>query len=185
MARRSDQRENVRRALKAHLLATGLSQTSLRQLAAAANVSDRMLLYYFASKSDVIEDVLRALADDMARMLDAAVPEDAETPSRNLVAATLQLVLSAPLRPYMRLWIESMGAASRGEQPYAAIARDVTEVFIARLERDLPETDPAARRATATAIVAAADGLFLVHGLGIEMDADAVIEGLSGRIGGG
>ncbi|MFY8208820.1 MAG: TetR/AcrR family transcriptional regulator, partial [Caulobacter sp.] len=45
---RDEQRARVIAVLADHLLATGLSQASLRQLAAAAGVSDRMLLYYFA-----------------------------------------------------------------------------------------------------------------------------------------
>ena len=54
MSPRDEQRERVIGALTGHLLRTGLSQSSLRQLAAAAEVSDRMLLYYFVDKAEVL-----------------------------------------------------------------------------------------------------------------------------------
>ena len=46
MTTREEQRQLVIERLSRHLLDVGLAQASLRQLAAAAGVSDRMLLYY-------------------------------------------------------------------------------------------------------------------------------------------
>jgi AcrR family transcriptional regulator len=45
MSTRDEQRDKVVERLAGHLLEHGLARTSLRQLAAAAGVSDRMLLY--------------------------------------------------------------------------------------------------------------------------------------------
>ena len=41
-----------------HILANGLSASSLRPLAKAAGTSDRMLLYYFADKAEIITAAL-------------------------------------------------------------------------------------------------------------------------------
>jgi AcrR family transcriptional regulator len=54
MTVRAVQRQVVTERLAGHLLATGLARTSVRQMAAAAGVSDRMLLYYFKDKAEVI-----------------------------------------------------------------------------------------------------------------------------------
>ena len=56
MTIREEQRRRVTERLAGHLLATGLSRTSVRQLAAAAaaGVSYRMLLYDFKDKTEVI-----------------------------------------------------------------------------------------------------------------------------------
>jgi len=54
MAVRAVQRQVVTERLAGHLLASGLSRTSVRQLAAAAQVSDRMLLYYFRDKAEAL-----------------------------------------------------------------------------------------------------------------------------------
>ena len=49
---RDTQRAAVTERLSSHILAHGLARSSLRELAAAAGVSDRMLLYYFDDKSE-------------------------------------------------------------------------------------------------------------------------------------
>jgi len=58
MTIREEQRRRVTERLAGRLLATGLSRTSVRQLAAAAaaaaGVSYRMLLYDFKDKAEVI-----------------------------------------------------------------------------------------------------------------------------------
>jgi hypothetical protein len=56
MTIREEQRRRVTERLAGHLLATGLSRTSARQLAAAAaaEVSDRMLRFDFKDKAEVI-----------------------------------------------------------------------------------------------------------------------------------
>jgi AcrR family transcriptional regulator len=60
--RKTEQRERVLALLAEHLLQTGLAKTSLRQLAAAAEVSDRMLIYYFGSKAEVLSATTELLA---------------------------------------------------------------------------------------------------------------------------
>ncbi|NCU12087.1 MAG: TetR/AcrR family transcriptional regulator, partial [Sphingomonadaceae bacterium] len=77
MSVRDEQREAVVERLAAHLLETGLSRTSLRQLAAAAGVSDRMLLYYFADKAEVLSAVLARVAGELAMRLTKAIPDGA------------------------------------------------------------------------------------------------------------
>ena len=65
MGIRDEQRERVVERLSGHLLATGLAQVSLRQLATAAGVSDRMLLYYFDDKAEVLSASLQRIAGQM------------------------------------------------------------------------------------------------------------------------
>ena len=62
MSIRDARREVVIERLAAHLLEHGLSRTSLRQLASAAGESDRMLLYYFADKAELLGAVVTRLA---------------------------------------------------------------------------------------------------------------------------
>ena len=39
-----------------HILSNGLQSSSLRQISAAAETSDRMLLYYFTNKEDMLRN---------------------------------------------------------------------------------------------------------------------------------
>ena len=80
---RDEQRTKAIHQLAAHLLKTGLAETSLRQLAAAANVSDRMLLYYFENKTDALASALEYIAGDLTHLLQDIVPPETKLPHRS------------------------------------------------------------------------------------------------------
>ena len=163
MIARDEQRERAIERLSSHLLETGLSAASLRQLATAAGVSDRMLLYYFDDKAEVLAAVMQRLAGGMAAQLDQVAGEGERLPRSVLAARCAELVVTDEFRPYMALWIEAVAAAARDEAPFAAIVRQVTEGFLAWIESrlDLPEgVDP---KGAAAMILALVDGLALVE----------------------
>ena len=74
MKARDEQRRHVIERVAEHLLRTGLAEASLRQLAAAAGVSDRMLLYYFDDKTEVMSAAMGRIAADMVGRLEEAIP---------------------------------------------------------------------------------------------------------------
>ncbi|HWA63137.1 MAG TPA: TetR/AcrR family transcriptional regulator [Caulobacteraceae bacterium] len=166
MISRDEQRARVVDQLAAHLLRTGLADASLRQLAGAAGVSDRMLLYYFSDKAEVLAAALERVAAQLAGRLEAAVPAGTVLPASKLIAVAAVLTTEDEMRPYMRLWIEVVAAAARGEAPFVEIARQIAAGFMqwieARLVPGQPD-DPEARQAAAAAILAAIDGLALLE----------------------
>lgn len=163
MSSRDEQRAQVVEALVPHILATGLSRASLRQLANAAGVSDRMLLYYFADKAEVLAAVMGRLAGDMAARLEAALPAGERLPAAELAARAARVATSAEFSPFMRLCLEIIAAAARGAEPFEAVARQITGGFIDWIVQRLDaegDPDPAG---TAAAILALVDGLALVE----------------------
>lgn len=183
MAKRDQQRELVAGRLAAHLLDTGLTQTSLRQLAKAAGVSDRMLLYYFADKTEVLAAATTQIAAQSVVGLAEALPEGAKLPPHQLIMLATQLTSGPDMRRFMRLWVEMIGAAAKGEEPFVAISAQVLGGFrqwlAARLE--VPEgTDHAA---VAGAIIALIDGLALVEICSTEADMRATHAALPGLFG--
>jgi AcrR family transcriptional regulator len=74
MTVRAAQRQVVTERLAGHLLASGLSRTSVRQLAAAAQVSDRMLFYYFQDKAEALGEAMEHVAAQLGGRLEAALP---------------------------------------------------------------------------------------------------------------
>lgn len=146
-----------------HLLKSGLAKTSLRQLAAAAGVSDRMLLYYFENKTDVLSSALEKLAANILAMLAGAVPEGAKLAPAELIAQTARLTSGKQVKPYMFLWIEVIAAAARDEQPYVQISRQIAAGFLDWIEQRLSGARPESRRATAAMILAVIDGLALLE----------------------
>lgn len=162
MARREIQRDSAVKRLAAHLLRTGLAETSLRQLAEAAGISDRMLLYYFTDKADAVAAALQAVVAELAETLATAIPEEPKLPSAALIAKAAALALEPSVRPFMSLWIQIIAAASRREPPYAAVAVAIAEGFAGWVEARLDCPDDADRRAQAAAVLAIADGLVLI-----------------------
>lgn len=180
MKKRDAQRERVIEALATHFLANGLGDTGLRSLAAAAGTSDRMLLYYFRDKADVMACVIGRLADGFAAALDAALVPDPLPPERLLLVAS-QLVLSPAMQPPMRLWLQIAAAASRQEAPFPAIARQILDQFIAWLDARIDRPAGPERQRQAALLLAMLDGLSLVEmagGSGITADAQAALAGM-------
>ncbi|MCC6925289.1 TetR/AcrR family transcriptional regulator [Novosphingobium sp.] len=162
MSIRNEQRERVIALLSQHLLTTGLAQTSLRQLARAAGVSDRMLLYYFTDKAEVLAATMSAIAGQLVSGLAAALPEGTRLPPRDLALRAASLTTGPEMRRFMRLWVEMVAAAAKNEEPYKAIVAQIMAGFRSWVDArlDLPEgTD---RAAVASALIALIDGLALV-----------------------
>ena len=171
MVSRDQGRVQAQAALARHLLATGLGRTSLRELAAAAGISDRMVLYYFKDKAEALSAAVAVVAAQLATQLGAAVPAGTRLSAPALLAEAVAFTTQPVARPAMRLWIELVAAAARAEAPYPAIARQIADGFIDWTESRL---DPAGHddpRATAAAIIAMVDGLAVVA---VCADADLV-----------
>lgn len=160
---RNEQRERVIARLADHLLATGLGQTSLRQLAAAAGVSDRMLLYYFRDKTEILAETMGRIASQLAASLAQALPDGTLMSASSLAKTAATITSDDDVRPFMRLWIEVVAAAARNEQPFVQIAHQITAGFLQWIEARLDPSTITDRAATATLILALIDGLALVE----------------------
>lgn len=162
MSIRDEQRSRVAERLSGHLLSTGLAQVSLRQLAAAAGVSDRMLLYYFDDKTEVLSASLERIAGRMMMSLERALPDGQTFPVADFVGRAAGVASNPEMRSFMRLWVEVIAAAARGEQPFAEISNQIIFGFQAWVESRLDLPEGADRAGVALAIIALIDGLALI-----------------------
>lgn len=162
MSIRDEQREVVIERLAEHLLAHGLARTSLRQLAQAAGVSDRMLLYYFADKADVLAAVMARVAGELSLRLAEAIPDGAPLKPAELVRRAAAFTTGPDMRRFMRLWVEVVAAAAQGEAPFPAIVAQVMAGFRLWVDARLDLPEGADREGTAAAVIAVIDGLALV-----------------------
>ncbi len=174
---RERRRDALLDAMADHLLAHGLAGSPLRALAKAAGTSDRMLLYYFADRDELLTAVLGHVAGRLQAMLDAA----ADLPNRwtALLQALWAQARTPAFRPYLQLLLDLATAAGRGEEPHRTAAQRIATGFIdwtaARL--DPAEGPPHARAAL---LLATLDGLILLDGSGCEAAAEAAVRsGLS------
>ncbi|MEL7487755.1 MAG: TetR family transcriptional regulator [Pseudomonadota bacterium] len=159
MSTRAEHRDEATKRIARHLLRTGLAQTSLRQLAAAADVSDRMLLYYFSNKNDVLTSALHRVAAEMAEKLNASLPAHEKHAPAELLRRGAALTEARSFKPYMRISLEIAASAARGEEPYAGVSSEIIAGFLVWIEARLSAPDAKQRRREATMILAVIDGL--------------------------
>ena len=139
-----------------------------------------MLLYYFADKADALGAGLERIAATLTAMLDAAIPAQPRLRPAAMIAAAVAVTTDRAVAPYMRLWIEIVAAAARGEVPLLAIAKPISDGFLDWIEARLENVGDDDPRATAAAILAVVDGLALLE---VCVGSD-LAKRAAGRIGG-
>ncbi|MDJ0867212.1 MAG: TetR/AcrR family transcriptional regulator [Myxococcota bacterium] len=156
MARKSDKRAEVVEKLAGHVLSAGLGDTGLRRLAEVAGTSDRMLLYYFENKEELLSAVLERITSDLAESLEALAAGGRMPPARalQLMWAALKLDANAD---QLRLWLDLSSAACRGDPFYRSVVTRIRQDWMERLSAIL-DTPPRERAALATLMMAAVDG---------------------------
>ena len=128
MPRDTARRDEVAQAATDYVLAHGLVGLSLRPLAAELGTSDRMLLYHFASKDDLIAAVLRVSNDrSVAEIRALPASPDVHTAVLDLWAA----VTTPQLARCQRMYVEAAALGLFGREPYASVVREANEVWIA------------------------------------------------------
>jgi AcrR family transcriptional regulator len=134
MVRETARREEVAAAATDYVLEHGLVGLSLRPMAAELGTSDRMLLYHFASKDDLVASVLRVSNDRSVAEI-AALPA-----SRDVRTAVLDLwaaVTSPRLARCQRMYVEAAALGLFGREPYASVVREANEVWVAAVAAHL------------------------------------------------
>lgn len=176
MVSREEQRARVEVALAAHLLDHGLAQTSLRELARAAAVSDRMLLYYFTDKAEVLGCRRAANRRGPCRAYWRSGRRRREgsrrLPSSNGPGHSSRAPKSAL---YATMGSDDCSGGPR-RNPFPRHRRNVLAGFLSWVEAHLAIDEAADRQAVAAMIVAAVDGLAIIDiGRGPDLAARAYL----------
>jgi AcrR family transcriptional regulator len=167
MTKSDDRRAALLDRLADHILSNGLSASSLRPLAQAAGTSDRMLLYYFKDKSEVIEAVLTHIAARLTGLLGAqtsAVP----LPLDRLRGHLWGILSAQSLWPYMRLWLEIASLAARGDPVFQTVGQTIGRGFLAWGAVQLDCATEAERERDAATLLVTIEGLVLLKAIGME-----------------
>jgi AcrR family transcriptional regulator len=155
-------------ALADHVLEHGLNTASLRPMAAAADTSDRMLIYHFGSKDGLIAELLEFLASRMAAGLDEAMPPNRFDSEHRLVQEIVQLMRSDAFSPYIRVWLDIVSAAAQGSQTHRDAGHVIIGVFVDWLSKRHPD---GARGAPGALIFI--EGTLIMDAVGHQSLADA------------
>ncbi len=132
MARGADQRRaDLLERIADYIAENGLADLSLRPLADAVESSPRVLLYYFASKENLIAEVLAHLRARQRAMF-ATLPRDAAT--YDVTVRGAWAIMSAPQHERVfRLFFEIYGLALQSPERYGDFLRGAVDDWIAYL----------------------------------------------------
>ena len=113
-----------------YVLEHGLIGLSLRPLAAALGTSDRMLLYHFSDKDDLVATVMRVSNDRSVRAL-RDLPASAGL--RDAVLDLWQVFSTPELSRCQRLYVEACALGVLGTEPYASLMGEANGVWLSAL----------------------------------------------------
>lgn len=169
---RNERRAAIIDRLADHVLAHGLVTASLRPLAKAAGTSDRMLLYYFEDKAEIIEATLQHIAARMVAALAQFAPPEPE-PLDQLKQRLGKMVFEPQFWPFMSVWLELASRAARGDPLYAPIALAIGQGFLQWGAAQLTAPNGDARDRDAARLLVHIEGMVLVRAIGLRETAEA------------
>ena len=165
MARKAERRAEWSEAAADYVLEHGLIGLSLRPLAADLGTSDRMLLYHFGSKDELVAAVLRTTNERSTEHVRTMEP------SRDLRRAVHDL-WAAMLVPHIdrcsRLYVEAAALGLLGKEPYASVAREANDLWTAAMVDHLVRSG--VRRPLARRAVSVIDAAFMGFQLDLPLD---------------
>jgi AcrR family transcriptional regulator len=177
---RDDRREAAIERMADHVLSEGLGAATLRPLAAAAGTSDRMLLYYFADKDELLTATLDRIGRRMIAQLDRAIPVEPRRPFPVLLEQVWAALASESLHSFMPLWLDLASGAARGLQPHRNIAGQIADGFLAWVTIRL-QSESDGEPSLAPLFLASIEGMHLLKVFGRGALADSAVTELASR----
>lgn len=142
----------------------GLSQLTFGRLAKRLGINDRIVVYYFPTKNDLIRDVLftmgARLQETLAKAFTAPAADHLE-----LTRAAWPILARPEIDPIFALFFEANGLAVAGREPYTAVVTQLVDAWIDWLSNYFEGTKKD-RRTEAETAIALIDGLLLLRQLG-------------------
>jgi AcrR family transcriptional regulator len=151
----------------------GLAKLTFRSVGKHLGLADRTVVYYFPSKHDLVKAVLDAVTARIRAVLAATLAGDRVRP-RALVSVCWAALTGPEAEAMSRLYVEALGLAAAGHEPYQSSVTALTATWAAWAEDhlDVPTKD---RQSHAAAVLAALDGLLVLRlAAGEHLAADAL-----------
>jgi AcrR family transcriptional regulator len=123
-----DPREDLLDRVVAHVAATGLADQSLRELAAGAGTSHRMLLYHFGSRAGLVAAIAARIEAQQRETL-VGLATEAAGPA-DLQRRLWTQVSDPAIAPLVRLFFDVLGLALAGRPGTERFLADLIEPWL-------------------------------------------------------
>ena len=162
-------RDELAQAATDYALEHGLIGLSLRPLAEAIGTSDRMLLYHFRDKDDLVTTILQT---SNARSVATLRELPASPDIRTAVLYLWRAVSGGHQQQCQRLYLEAAALGLFGREPYASEVREVNVAWMDALTEHFMRAD--LRRADARRVAFLVDSTFM--GLQLDEQLDSLAQ---------
>jgi AcrR family transcriptional regulator len=112
-----------------YVAANGMSDVSLRTIAAALGTSHRMLIFHFGSKQGLWVEIIRTVEEGQRELLGQILP-DPDQPVREAMRAWWKHISDPALWPNERLFFEIYGQALQGRAPTVELLDGIVEDWL-------------------------------------------------------
>lgn len=175
---RPSPRDRLLDAAIAYIETRGISDLTLRELAAAIGTSHRMLIHHFGSKDGLWVEVIRTIEQRQRAALAEMLP-DADADPADAMRTWWRHISDTSLWPHERLFFEIYGQALQGRPGTTELLDDVVDAWVepaaaVEIRRGVP---PERARARARLGIAVTRGLLLdLLATGAREEVDAAMD---------
>ena len=155
----------------------GLSQLTYGRVAKQLGISDRVVVYYFPSKEDLVGEVLVSVGVQLQGALEPAFRSTVKD-HLELVRTAWPVMARTEADAVFALFLEAIGLAASGREPYRTLVPQLVDAWIT-WAGDLLQGTVARRRTEAETAIALLDGLLLLR----QMAGSAAADRAAMRIG--
>lgn len=155
------------------VLRDGIAGLTYRKVADELSCSDRMVVYYFPAKNDLIMAAVVSLSQEMQRLLEKAFGNERRL-AGELVEIAWPVLTKKSGDQIFKVFLEVIGLSASGVEPFKQIAPAILEGWVTWLSPRVQAGTERLRRQQALAVMAQIDGLLLIrHTLGAKAANDA------------
>lgn len=176
MSKTDAKKQIIIEKLADHLLQYGMKESSLRQLATAADMSDRMLLHYFTNKDELLTATLVRINDRLISILNSASSE--QMPLQILLPHLAQLIKTPLINSFLKLWLELVPLTAAEKEPYLVIAKQICDTFFGKLTSMLKVEREEERIPLASLAFAITEGFVLLDALDLDTHIASALKGI-------
>lgn len=143
-------------------LKEGIATLGLRGMAAKVGTSDRMLIYYFGTRDQLIVDVLEQVSTRLSALL-LRIDDGSRSSPGQFLMRVLAMAHDPEIAPFMKLWTEVIARGARGEAPYDRIGPGAVKSWTDWIDSKLAPSSDDTDVGRAAALLSIVEGVTLLE----------------------